>query len=122
MILNGRNFSSFTFQENSPSRISNVVYELAIDLVSIDECLTYWEGTVFERPLFNNRSLCGGGRMKGACSFDLGAPLQQNGRLFGIFSIGPSNCGDFLPGIYTSISNPIVLNFIYDIINVRSIY
>uniref|UniRef100_A0A182SW80 Peptidase S1 domain-containing protein n=1 Tax=Anopheles maculatus TaxID=74869 RepID=A0A182SW80_9DIPT len=77
-----------------------------LDVVSRESCNQSWTGYI------TTDMICAGGLGKDACAGDSGGPAAQGGVQYGIVSWGAIECGNGLPGVFTSIAHPSIRNFI----------
>ncbi|XP_014210481.1 trypsin-7-like [Copidosoma floridanum] len=83
-------------------KISNVLREAKVPLISNTECSSLYRGR-----LITERMLCAGYVGEGgrdACQGDSGGPLVQGGTLIGIVSWGIGCAGPYQPGVYTRVA------------------
>uniref|UniRef100_A0ABD2VZH0 Peptidase S1 domain-containing protein n=1 Tax=Trichogramma kaykai TaxID=54128 RepID=A0ABD2VZH0_9HYME len=82
--------------------ISNYLREVAVPIISNDECMELYEGRdITERMLCAGYVGVGG---RDACQGDSGGPLVLSGRLIGLVSWGIDCASPRYPGVYTRIT------------------
>ncbi|XP_052890428.1 trypsin epsilon-like [Anopheles moucheti] len=90
----------------SSGKVVDSLQMVRLDVVPREICNQSWTGYI------TDDMICAGGPGVDACAGDSGGPAVQDGLQYGIVSWGAIECGNGLPGVYTSIAHPSVRNFI----------
>uniref|UniRef100_A0A182M7B6 Peptidase S1 domain-containing protein n=1 Tax=Anopheles culicifacies TaxID=139723 RepID=A0A182M7B6_9DIPT len=90
----------------SVGKVIDNLQMVRMDVISRELCNQSWTGYI------TDDMICAGGLGLDTCAGDSGGPAVLGGMQYGIVSWGAVECGNGLPGVFTSIGHPSVRNFI----------